>query len=261
MDVFPEMSSLTKGFKVLSFSFHQLTTIPHKAIAGLFELLEFSLNNNEIRNFPNISHCKKLTLLRFDQNDISYIPRQHIEGLENIREINFSNNFLMNMTDISQLLSLQTFSIDHNRITVIPGSFIEGLPNMKMFACNNNKLTSLPNILVFFPALERLDVQGNHLETLPDLFEFPSLTILHATEKPFHCNISLCWLRMLQWLKPSVNILQDIPRCDLPVAYAETAVIRFHPTLMECYNGGSLDDGSIILFEMLNIVAYRVANY
>ena len=244
MDTFPPISSLTPNIEVLAFAGHQLTTIPQKAVAGLFELKSLIMSKNIIKNFPNFSHCKKLTLLKFEHNELSYVPRKHIEGLESIREIHFTNNWLSNMTDIFHLISLQKFFIGYNLITEMPVWHIEGLPNMKTFACNNNKLKSLPNISAFFPELEELYVQGNYLKTLPDLFEFAHLVTLQSAENPYECNVSLCWLRMLPWLKPSVNKLQDSPVCDLPAAYTGTAVVRFHPTLMECYKG----DAATVLF-------------
>ena len=168
------------------------------------------------------------------------LPREHIKGLESIREIYFENAWLANMMDISNLISLRKFVIGLNLITEIPASFLKGLPNMKIFACNNNKLKSLPNISAFFPQLEELYVHGNHLKTLSDLFEFPSLAILQAAENPYECYMPMCWLRMLPWWKASVNYLQDNPVCGLPAAHTNTAVLRFHPTLMKCYNGGSI---------------------
>ena len=218
---------------------HQITAIPSEAIAGLVELKEVYLYGNKIQNFPNFRYCVKLTVLRFERNQLSYIPREHIEGLQSIREIHFTNNLFIDMPDISHLISLQQFLIGYNLITEIPASFIEGLMNMKTFACNNNKLKLLSDISAFSPELEELYVQRNHLKTLPDLFEFPSLATLQAAENPYECNMSMCWLRMLPWLKPSMNILTDIPICDLPPAAADTRVVRFHPTLMKCYNGGS----------------------
>ena len=239
MDTFPTLSSLTTDVEKLSIADHQITVIPTESIAGLVELKEVSLYGNKIRNFPNFSHCVKLSVLRFERNQLSYIPREHIEGLQSIREIHFTNNLFIDMPDISHLISLQQFLIGYNLITEIPASFIEGLMNMKTFACNNNKLKSLSDISVFSPELEELYVQGNYLKTLPDLFEFPSLATLQAAENPYECNMSMCWLRMLPWLKPSMNILTDNPICDLPPAAADTRVVRFHPTLMKCYNGGS----------------------
>ena len=150
MDTFPSISSLTPNIQVLAFSGHQLTIIPQKAVAGLFELEALIMSKNIIKNFPNFSHCKKLTLLQFEHNELSYIPRKHIEGLESIREIHFTNNWLSNMTDISHLISLQKFFIGFNLITEMPVWHIEGLPYMKTFACNNNKLKSLPNISSIF---------------------------------------------------------------------------------------------------------------
>ena len=247
MDTFPHLSSLTPHIQILALPGHQLTIIPQEAVAGLFKLREIFLNKNEIRNFPNLSHCTGLTLLRFEHNQLSYIPRQHVEGLESILQIHFSNNGLVDMTDISHLNSLQKFFIGYNLITEIPTSFIEGLVNMKTFACNNNKLKLLPNISAFFPKLEELYVQGNYLKTLPYLYEFAPLVTLQSAENPYECNVSLCWLRMLPWLKPSVTILQDNPRCDSPAAYVDTTVVRFHPTVMECYNGESLVEETISL--------------
>ena len=87
------------------------------------------------------------------------------------------------------------------------------------------------------------------------MFEFPSLSILQAAGNPYECNMHMCWLRMLPWLKPSVNILQDNPVCDLPAAYADTAVLRFHPTLMKCYNGGFIEIISLINVYQLCILS------
>ena len=237
MDTFPPLSSLTPDVHTLALADHQLATIPQEAKDGLIKLTDVYLNDNNIRNFPNFSHCKQLYLLQFESNQLSYIPREHIKGLESISEIHFTKNLLANMTDISHLISLQKFFIGYNSITEIPPSFLKGLVNMKTFDCNNNKLTSLPNISLFFPKLEELYVQGKHLRTLPDLFEFSSLAMLQAAENPYECNVSMCWLRMLPWLKPSVTFLQDNPVGDLPTAHANTAAQRFHPTLMKCYNG------------------------
>ena len=178
MDTFPHLSSLTPHVRTLALPGHQLTIIPQEAVAGLLKLRQIYLNKNEIRNFPNFSHCTEFTLLPFEHNQLSYISRQHVEGLESIREIRFSNNGLVDMTDISHLNFLQKFFIGYNLITEIPTSFIEGLVNMKTFACDNNKLKLLPNISAFFPKLEELYVQGNYLKTLPDLYEFAPLVTL-----------------------------------------------------------------------------------
>ena len=250
MDRFPPMSSLTPSIQILAFAEHQLATMSQEAIVGLFELQEVIMYKNKINNFPNFSHCGKLTLLRFDHNQLSYIPKEHIGGLESIYKIHISYNWFVNMTDISHLRSLEKFFIGYNLITEIPTSFIEGLVNMKTFACNNNKLKSLPNISAFFPVLEELYVQGNYLKTLPDLFEFPSLATLQAAENSYECNVSLCGLRMVPWLKPSVNNLKDKPLCNLPPTYADTEVVRFHPTLMECYRGKPSNNATVSMVDL-----------
>ena len=81
----------------------------------------------------------------------------------------------------------------------------------------NNNITFLPNISLFVPNLSELYVQGNRLKTLPDLYDVMSLLILEAADNPFRCNSSLCWLRMLSWMRPLNTMLRDQPVCKGPV--------------------------------------------
>ena len=141
------------------------------------------------------------------------------------------------MTDISYLYSLEKFTIGYNQITDIPEEFIMGLHNMRTFGCDNNSLLFLPNISRYFPQLQELYVQGNQLKTLPDLYDMPALSILTVANNPYVCNRSLCWLRMLPWMNPNNPMTQDTPRCDQPTSVTGTEVLRYHPTVMNCYEG------------------------
>ena len=237
MTEFPNLSSLTPNITLLSIRFHRLKIIPQEAIARLYMLEQFQLANNEIDNFPNFSHCKRLWEMFMSHNNISLIPRQHIEGLDNIKRLRLDDNVLANMTDISYLSTLEEFNISRNRISDMPEEFLMGLPNMKIFACAHNFLTFLPNISKFFPQIQRLHVQGNSLKTLPDLYYQSSLTILNVGENPYVCNQSLCWLRMLPWMRSSATMLQDRPLCVHPAVLADEEVLRSHPTSMHCYQG------------------------
>ena len=237
IDTFPSLSALSPNIAHLDIEMHDIKLIPQGTIEKLYLLERFLLGNNQIINFPNFSHCKRLRDLRLNDNKISFIARQHIEGLESIEVFRLQHNLLTNMTDISNLSTLVEFTIGENFISEIPEKYIMGLPNMKIFVADNNFLTFLPNISKFFPLIQNLHIQGNYLKTLPDLYYQSSLTVLTAADNPYVCNQSLCWLRMLPWMKPSETMLRDNPKCDQPVVLAGTEVLRFHPTEMECYEG------------------------
>ena len=231
------MSTLSPNIAYLDIELHDIKLIPQEAIEKLYLLEEFLLGLNQINNFPNFSHCKRLRDLRLNSNKISFIARQHIEGLESIEVFRLQYNLLTNMTDISNLSTLAEFNIGGNFISEIPENYIIGLPNMKIFVADNNFLTFLPNISKFFPQIQKLLIQNNYLKTLQDLYYRSSLTVLKAADNPYVCNQSLCWLRMLPWMKPSDTMLQDNPKCDQPAVLAGTEVLCFHLTEMECYAG------------------------
>ena len=237
IDTFPPLSSLSPNITFLDIESHDIKLVPQVAIERLYLLERFLLGYNQIINFPNFSHCKRLRDLRLNDNKISFIARQHIEGLESIEVFRLHDNLLTNMTDISNLSTLVEFTIGDNLKTEIPEKYIMGLPNMKIFAADNNVLAFLPNISKFLPRIQKLRIQGNYLKTLSDLYYQSSLTVLTAAGNPNVCNQSLCWLRMLPWMKPSETMLQDNPKCDQPAVLAGTEVLRFHPTEMECYEG------------------------
>ena len=237
MDTFPRLSSLTPSLSVIHLTLHKIKTIPQEAIAELFSLRTANFDGNKINNFPNFSHCKKLVLLSLASNEISHIPRQHIEGLHTIQEMHLSNNLLSTMVDISYLANLHTFFIGHNFISEIRKEFLVGLQNMQAFSIDYNRLELVPNISGLFPQLRELNVKGNNLKTLPDLYDLQSLLSLTAAENPYVCNMSLCWLRMLPWIKPNFPMLRDNPLCDQPTSLADTGIMRFHPTEMGCYDG------------------------
>ena len=237
MDTFPNFASSFPLLSRLNFNDNNLEVIPQEAVAGLFNLKQLTVARNRITNFPNFSHCKHLWQIHMDSNYLAIVPRLHVEGLESIREMFLDNNRLTNMTDISYLQSMESFKIGHNQIMKIPEEFIIGLPNMKLFGCDNNNLLFLPNISRYFPQLQELYVQGNKLKTLPDLYDMPALSILTVANNPYVCNSSLCWMRMLPWMKPSDSMIQDTPRCDQPTSVTGTEVSRFHPTAAKCYEG------------------------
>ena len=234
---FPQLSKYMPDVMYVQIGQNQLITIPQEDIQGLTLLKKFNAWANQITSFPNFSHCVALETLDLDENKIDDIPRGHIFGLASIKYISFNYNVISVMLDTSQLSTLETFKIGFNQILQIPEEYISGLPNMKVFDCQGNQITFLPNISKLFPQIQELYVQGNHMMSLPDLYETTSLGLLYAADNPYVCNQSLCWLRMLAWVRPSMTMLQDQPTCQEPHLAAGTQVVRYHPATMGCYEG------------------------
>ena len=140
-------------------------------------------------------------MLSLTKNEISHIPRPHIEG-------QFERY-------ISITICCQIWWI---------------------FQTSPHCIHS-PNISRLFPQLQELNVKGNNLKTLVDLYDLQSLLSLTAAENPYVCNMSLCWLRMLPWMKPYITMLQDNLLCDQPTSRAGEDMVHVHPIQMGCYDG------------------------
>ena len=234
---FPDFALNAPNVNYVSIKENKLMIVPQEYIENLTLLEYFNARHNKITHFPNFNHCVNLVQIIMDVNKLSSIPRGHIMGLMRINYMDLNKNVITTMPDISNLTTLKKFKIGFNQIPKIPHRYITGLLYMKVFDCQGNDLTFLPNIYQLFPQLQELYVQGNHLTVLPDLHEIASLGILHAADNPYVCNQSLCWLRMLPWMRPSVTMLQDDPICEEPDLAAGTRVLRYHPSSMKCYKG------------------------
>ena len=194
VDKFPLLSISSPILTYVSMPNQKFRTIPEKAVAGLFRLRFMKLTNNEINNFPNVSHCKQLTTIYLGKNKISHIPRGHIMGLDKLRIMHLDHNLLANMTDISNLATLKEFSVGHNMISEISNACIVGLLNMKIFMCNDNNIYVLPHISIYFPLLKELFVQGNNLKLLPDMYDMQYCPCwqLHKTVMSAICLYAGC---------------------------------------------------------------------
>ena len=241
IDTFPQLSIYTPNVTHVHMDGNRLVTIPQETIQALTFLMEFYTVRNRITQFPNFSHCSNLEIIAISNNAITNIPRGYVAGLASIQYMDLSLNAISDMPDISDLATLHTVIVGFNQISEIPEAYLSGLPNMTYFDCQGNNLLFLPNISHLFPRLEQLYVQGNRLMTLPDLYAMPSLAILYAADNPYVCNETLCWMRMLSWLLPSVTMLQDDPVCAEPPLANGTRVVRYHPAAMKCYQGISFD--------------------
>ena len=234
---FPQLSMYTPMVDVIRIGQNNIASVPQEYIKNLTLLRVFDAMDNKIIYFPNFSHCFKLEEIILSRNMITSVPRDHVVGLVSIIHIDLMINSITMMPDVSSLTTLETINIGLNQIAEIPERYISGLINLKVLDCQSNNISVLPNISRLFPQLEELYVQGNCLTTLPDLYDMSPQFRFYAADNPYVCNQSLCWLRMLHWMRPHVKMLQDHATCEEHRDDAGTLVARYHPASMECYRG------------------------
>ena len=235
---FPDLSTYSPNVTDLNVKYNSISFIPDKDISRLVFLTVFLATRNKIENFPNFSHCRRLVKLDMDMNKITHIPREHVQGLFSLVTFYVAKNLLASMPNVSNLAELKNFRIGYNQITEILKDHIYGLKNLRRLHCEYNKILHLPDLSILLPRLKHLQVQGNKLKTLPDLYDILPTGTLYTAENPYVCDHpSLCWVRMLSWLKPDVDILKDTPVCDQPMQSNGINVTRVHPAFMQCYKG------------------------
>ena len=162
------------------------------------------MDHASITSMPYLSHLKNLATVQVHYSSLTEIPRNTIDGLTKIPAFYFLRSRINIMPNISYLTSLKMIYLSFNRIRYIPKGTLHGLPNLQTLALNYNMISHINGLQQL--VVSRLQLDGNQLVTLPDLFPLP-VWILYLGDNPFLCNQSLCWLRMWPWYKrlPSIR--------------------------------------------------------
>ena len=166
-------------------------------------------------------------------NHFTSIPRDNFDGLDNLKVLKAPYNQIALMPNISYLRALKQIIPDHNFITHVPPGTLGGLQRLESIELNANQITYIYDI-PYIPRLSLLDLSGNMLSTLPDLYG-QQMDTLNIIDNPLICNQSLCWLRMWSWYQ--IPLVTDSVLCAQPQELIGLNVMRVHPTILECYNG------------------------
>ncbi|ELU18264.1 hypothetical protein CAPTEDRAFT_90529 [Capitella teleta] len=126
----------------------------------------------------DLSSCRNLTVLYLYDNKLSHIP--NLNQNFNLTHLYLQNNFISKMESLSGLPKLSKLYIGNNNITVIEG--LDKLTCIQELHVENQKLP-LGEKLLFDPrslsalsrSLQVLNVTGNRLDSLQDLFSLTEL--------------------------------------------------------------------------------------
>ena len=192
-----------------------------------------SLPKNQTPVYPYFTAFDHLKLLDIGGSWASY----SIENLpSNLTIINLSFTIPKIFPKLGIIgAMLQEIYIYKTGLHSISFEAVTGLNEVTILDLRNNKLTTIPDIS-FMSKLEILKLHNNLLSSVPDLYDLP-LTTLTLQDNPLICDKTLCWIRMLPWMKPNLSLPTYTPVCAGPPKVYGKALMEVDPAFMECFDG------------------------
>ena len=152
-------------------NFHKITDLTtYKNMTSLTLVYESIKSISDIvENLPNPSVLKYLCL-----NENKLLNLNGVEKLTNLEELQVNFNQIEKIEKISELKNLKKFWICENKIQVI-----ENLPiNITNFWAANNLIQNIPEDFDKYTQLEFLNISGNFISDLKDIFILEKLKSL-----------------------------------------------------------------------------------
>lgn len=226
----------TQQLTILSLDYNNIETLPAE-IGQLINLIELSLNGNELINIPTeIIELKSLEILTLNENRLCTFPEevgelaslkqlsaigntlgklpQSVSKLSNLEELYLDENQLYYLpTNFGKLTRLTTLEVCHNNINYLPDD-IGDCCVLEVLSCGTNVLTKLPSSFVHLAKLRFLDLSNNKLTSLPDddSVEITLLEKLYLENNTIEIIPSwISRLKFLEELTVSDNILCNEP--------------------------------------------------
>ena len=147
-----------------------------------------------------------------------------------------------NLTTFPNLTSsnfphLTYLGMEMNPINVIPENVWERLSDkLEVLTMFNTGLSVMVD-LTLKPNLQEIDISDNHLETVPDLLNMTSLSILKiAGNSRMACDRRMCWRRIWDRIRAPLASSDDVT-CVQPPVLAGYKLSVVNPKMMECEKG------------------------
>ncbi|MBD2302094.1 leucine-rich repeat protein [Nostoc sp. FACHB-190] len=182
-----EIASLTQ-LQQLGLSDNQLTELP-EAIASLTQLQQLDFSSNQLTNLPEcLGHLTNLKKLHAWNNPLTTLPAK-ISELFNLETFSFNSSKITelpstvfqlkslkwldisgyeNLTVLSKAIGnlnkLERLDLTNSKVTSIPEE-VGSLGNVKILGLSNNNLIDIPTSLAQLQHLEKLDLDGNPLNS------------------------------------------------------------------------------------------------
>ena len=127
-----------------------------------------TLSHNKLTSLELSFTLPHLKLLDVSWCQIAVLPDDFFEFLPNLEEVVFDNNEMTRVpTSLSSLTSIKELRLSNNRINDLSNLQFEKLSLLERFDIHGNNLPSLPESIWFAESLKYLNVSSNLLITFP----------------------------------------------------------------------------------------------
>uniref|UniRef100_A0A3Q0T0B0 Relaxin family peptide receptor 2a n=1 Tax=Amphilophus citrinellus TaxID=61819 RepID=A0A3Q0T0B0_AMPCI len=144
----------------------------HIICAGSQSSRSRSLRSNEIRVLSDFvfSEYSALERLFLQNNSLQLVSKHAFSGLHNLKRLFLSENLISFLSPgvFRDLNQLEWLMLDHNPLSSLSQDTFIGLQSLMYLSMVNASLQQLPHpsFCQHMPALDWLDLEGNHIQTL-----------------------------------------------------------------------------------------------
>ena len=173
---------------------------PHlpKKFNSLKNLHRLDLSKNNLKEFPKLSGCKKLTELSLRENQLTF---------ENLK---------------ANSKTLEILELQNNHVKHVPAALVN-FPNLKRLVLNYNQIESMDSQLAQLNKLEQVGLYSNQLVAVPEaLYQISSLKELDL----YYNQIERLGERAANWKKLEVLYLSNNKLISLPLNIGELSNLR-----------------------------------
>ena len=255
---------LNTNVEELILSKNKIHNITRSSLANYRNLIKLDMNANNLTFIYDGSFDRnpKLQILILKGNTLRYIPANfgpaqssmvdinlwsameialvnlNFSKFSSLKKLNLGFNPAIKTYDGSNLpKNLDVFFLHFGELEVMP-NFALYTPNITTIRVPSNNLSHIPDEFVLgLKHLQAFLVGGNKLETIPDLYDCPLIS-LRLSNSPLICNQSFCWVRLWDRTKSAPLSQADDAMCNSSRYFGGQNLLDVDPVKMECYKGG-----------------------
>lgn len=214
-----------KDLQALRLSGNEINTYP-PGFNDLYNLVYFSIYNNEFSSFPDLKKLGNLNYLEYFgskidtvPSDIAYLSKLKtlkisstndtlklpttLKYLKNLKDVTIENCILDSFPkEVFKIPNLNYLNLTNTNIYYVTRHF-ERFVNLEVLVIDANQLQTLPFDIYKAKKLRLLSVKNNHLKKLPDtICQMENLTLLDVRGN----NFSKDYIEELKALLPGCEI-------------------------------------------------------
>ena len=243
----------------LAIDYNGVEFIGTHAFANNIHLRELVLVGHRLSNMPPElgGAWKSLAILKFGHGE-TYLPAVRLinftalttihmnriwtqppilRGLSSLTFLSAQECKLQEFPDLSGAPQLEIVQLHRNEFTWVPRSALVGLSRLRKVALQECRVMHLPE-MSHLVSLETILAPHNALRTVPDMYDL-TITKIDLAHNPLMCDKALCWIRMWDYYKSSLNMASSEKGTCAEPAHLRGLLINVHPVDMKCYEGNS----------------------